>query len=226
MRVIGTDPVTAEHSAHDLWILDERLAFAAGFASDIPMKNLLPRSENDDRPDIVLWDVLFGLGSIASRGGDEEVDDVEPLSKVFIVELKHPGRKSYSVEERVEDQVRKYVAAIKDGTTEGFGRRNIRVSRDCQFHCTVVADFHGGLKDEVSGWAYTLNKQGRASRLEGDFTNVTIEAVEWDYVLRTAREANAALLDAAGLQKARRTDFAADLEEPANGSHRTRNRTR
>lgn len=217
MRVVGTDPATAEHSAHDLWILDERLAFAAGFASDVPLKNYVLESESDDRPDIVLWDVLFGLGSISSPGGDEEVDDVEPLSKVFIVELKHPGRKPYSVEERVEDQVRKYVAAIKNGTVEGFGRRNIRVSPDCQFHCTVVADFEGRLKDEVSGWAYTLNKQGRARRLEGDFANVTIEAVEWDYVLRTAREANAALLDAAGLQKARQTNFAAEQNEVEGG---------
>lgn len=209
MRVIGTNPAVAKHSAHDLWILDERLAFTAGFASDVPLKDYILESASDDRPDIVLWDVLFGLSSIASRGGSEEVDDVEPLSKVFIVELKHPGRKSYSSEERIEDQVRKYVAEIKNGTIEGFGRRNIRVSPDCQFHCTIVADFHGGLKDEISGWAYTLNKQGRARRLEGDFATVTIEAVEWDYVLRTSREANAALLDAAGLQKPRLTDFTA-----------------
>ena len=209
MRIVGTDPATAEHSAHDLWILDERLAFAAGFASDAPLKSYVKESESEDRPDIILWDVLFGLGSIASRGGTEEIDDIEPLTKVFIVELKHPGRKSYAADERVEDQVRKYVAAIQKGTVEGFGRRSIRVSADCQFHCTVVADFHGPLKDEVSGWAYTLNKQGRARQLQGDFSNVTIEAVEWDYVLRTARDANAALLDAAGLQKVRRTDFRA-----------------
>lgn len=207
MRVNSTNPDDEEAAAHDLWLLDERLAFASCFSSDKSLANVLSDSDSALRPDILLWDVLYGMGTVGQQGGEIEIEDTEPLSTVFIVELKHPGRTNYTPEERIEDQVRRYVANIKGGKIEGFGRRNIRVSLDCKFHCLVVADFHGRLADEVSGWDYIHNAQGRERRLGGDHSNVIIQAVEWDYVLASSRQANRALLDAAGLDRARTTTF-------------------
>ncbi|WP_417729535.1 hypothetical protein, partial [Roseovarius sp.] len=66
---------------------------------------------------------------------------------------------------------------------------------------------NGRLADEVSGWDYVHNRRGRERRLGGDHSSVIIQAVEWDYVLSTSRQANRALLDAAGLDRARTTDF-------------------
>lgn len=208
MRVNSTNPDEEESSAHDLWLLDERLAFASSFSSDKRLAAVLDANESDLRPDVLLWDVLYGLGPVGQQGGNEAIEDTEPLSTIFIVELKHPGRENYKPEERIEDQIRRYVTEIKGGKIEGFGRRKIRVSDDCQFHCLVVADFHGRLADEVSGWDYIYNRRGRERRLGGDHSSVIIQAVEWDYVLSTSRQANRALLDAAGLDRPRETDFA------------------
>ncbi|NUB45045.1 sensor histidine kinase [Fertoebacter nigrum] len=207
MRRIGTDPGKWESAGHDLWIVDERLAFTSSFASDLPLREFVIGSELEDRPDIVLWDVGFSLGAVDEVGGIGEVDDARALSEVFIVELKHPGRENYGKDERIEDQVRKYAAAIMNSQVESFGRRRIKVSKDCQFHCLVVADFLGRLGDEVSGWDPIYNERGRQRRLGGKFAGVTIEAVEWDYVLDTARTQNRALLSAAGLQKPGKTKF-------------------
>lgn len=207
MRVNSSNPDEEERAAHDLWLLDERLAFASGFSSDKRLAAVLEDSDSELRPDVLLWDVLYALGPVGHQGGAEDVEDTEPLSTVFIVELKHPGRENYKAEERIEDQVRRYVTEIKGGKIESFGRRKIRVSDDCQFHCLVVADFHGRLADEVSGWDYVHNRRGRERRLGGDHSSVIIQAVEWDYVLSTSRQANRALLDAAGLDRARTTDF-------------------
>lgn len=212
MQVNANNPKDEEAAAHDLWLLDERLAFSSCFSSDKSLANVLSDSDSSLRPDILLWDVLYGMGPVAQQGGVTEVEDTEPLSTMFIVELKHPGRTNYSPEERIEDQVRRYVANIKGGKVEGFGRRNIRVSADCKFHCLVVADFHGRLADEVSGWDYIHNAQGRERRLGGDHSNVIIQAVEWDYVLSSSRQANRALLDAAGLDRARKTTFKKSTE--------------
>lgn len=208
MQVVSTDPKFEEQSAHDLWIVDERLAFASGFASDRSLRSYVSGSTDKDRPDLVIWDTGFGLGTVAHQGGLAEIDDAEPLSKVFVVELKHPGRKSYGPDESIERQVKKYVSALKNGEIEGFGRRNIKVTPDCQFHCFVVADFLGGFADEVEGWDFIYNKRGRRRQLGGAFSSVVIEAVEWDYVLSTARTTNRALLDAAGLGGHGKTDFA------------------
>ncbi|WP_170405099.1 ATP-binding protein [Ruegeria arenilitoris] len=207
MRVNAANPEEEESAAHDLWLLDERLAFASGFSSDKRLAAVLEDSDSDLRPDVLLWDVLYGLGPVGQQGGEEEVEDTEPLSTVFIVELKHPGRENYKPEERIEDQIRRYVSEIKDDKIESFGRRKVSVTKDCQFHCLVVADFHGKLKEEVSGWDYIHNRRGRERRLGGDHSNVVIQAVEWDYVLSSSRQANRALLDAAGLDRPRKTDF-------------------
>lgn len=207
MRTIGSDPKKWESAAHDLWIVDERLAFTSSFASDVPLKDFVVESGLEDRPDIVLWDIGFGLGPVDEAGGKTDIDDTRPLSEVFIVELKHPGRKNYGSEERIEDQVRKYAKAMMDGEVESFGKRKIKVSSDCQFHCLVVADFLGRLGDEVSGWDPIYNGLGRQRRLGGDFSGVTIEAIEWDYMLNSARTQNRALLSAAGMQKSGKTEF-------------------
>ena len=207
MRVVGTDGGRAEPSAHDLWILDERLAFTSAFASDLPLKDFLEESDDEGRPDIVLWDTLFGLGAVGDQSGETPVDDIEQQSKIFIVELKHPGRTNYGPGENVEDQVKRYVKAIKGRTIEGFGRRPIKVTKDCQFHCTIVADFRGGFADQIEGWDYIYNQRARQRRLGGDFDGVVIQALEWDYVLATARENNRALLDAAGMQRHGLTSF-------------------
>lgn len=215
MRILSSNPVHLEQSSHDLWIVDERLAFASGFASDQPIRNFVSESEKTDRPDIVLWDTMYGLGAVSRPGGAAAVDDIEPLSKIFIVELKHPGRRSYGPEESIEQQVMKYVRALRDGTIESFGRRKINVTRDCQFHCFIIADFVGRLGDQVDYWDPIYNRRGRRRQLGGEYSNVVIEAVEWDFVLSTARESNRALLDAAGLQPHGLTDFVAEPSRPS-----------
>lgn len=207
MRVNSNDPVRAEHTAHDLWLLDERLAFASGFASDVPLEQVIVEEDSNLRPDIVLWDHLYCLAPVGQQGGIEGVDDLDPITQVFIVEFKHPGRTGYSAGESVTRQITRYVDRIKAGKIEGFGRRDVLVSDDCRFHCMIVADFRGGLKDEIASWDYIHNRRGRERRLGGDHTNVIIQAFEWDFVLSSAMTSNRALLDAAGLVQRGYTKF-------------------
>ena len=207
MRINSNDPSKAEHTAHDLWLLDERLAFASGFASDAPLKQVIKDDDSEIRPDILLWDHLYCLAPVGQQGGIEGVDDLEPITQVFIVEFKHPGRSGYAAGESVTRQITQYVDRIKAGKIEGFGRRDVSVSDDCRFYGMVVADFRGGLKDEISSWDYIHNRRGRERRLGGDHANVIIQAFEWDFVLSSAMTSNRALLDAAGLVQRGQTRF-------------------
>jgi hypothetical protein len=51
-----------EASDHDLWVIDERLAFARYFASDVPFTKLIEDSKNTERSDLLIFDRLHGLG--------------------------------------------------------------------------------------------------------------------------------------------------------------------
>ena len=214
MQIAGWDYDTVERSSHDLWILDERLTYTAGFSSDLQLRRSIKGSVSDDRPDLVVWDVGFGLGPISVPYGDEDVDEIEQLRDVFIVELKKPGRTEYGPSDRLEDQLTKYIRELKAGDVESFGRRKIRVSDDCRFYCLVVADIEGQLKNgELSSWEPIDNGRGRRRELR--VMNTIIDVFEWSEVLRSARDRNRALLSMAGLSLRADTAFSQKKEEAA-----------
>ena len=207
MQMAGWDYNTVERSGHDLWILDERLTYTAGFSSDLQLRRSIKGSESEDRPDLVLWDVGFGLGPISVPYGDEDVDEIEQLQEIYIVELKKPGRREYGPNDRLEDQLTKYIREIKAGDVESFGRRKIRVSNDCRFYCLVIADIEGQLKDgELASWEPIDNGRGRRRELR--IMNTVIDVFEWSEVLRSARDRKRALLSMAGLSLRADTAFA------------------
>ncbi|MEM1149004.1 MAG: ATP-binding protein [Pseudomonadota bacterium] len=206
MQLAGWDHETVERSSHDLWILDERLTYTAGFSSDLQLRRSMRDSESEDRPDVLVWDVGFGLGPISVPYGDDDVNELEPLQEVFVVELKKPGRKEYGPNDRVEDQLTKYIREIRAGEVESFGRRKIRVSNDCRFYCLVIADIEGQLKNgELSSWEPIDNGRGRRRELR--VLNAIIDVFEWSEVLRSARDRNRALLSMAGLSLRADTAF-------------------
>lgn len=85
MQIRADDPTKVERTKHDLWIVDERMTFAKYFASDIPVSQLIIGEKSSDRPDLMIYDQIHGLGLGAE----------EPLSKVVLIEFKRPGREKY-----------------------------------------------------------------------------------------------------------------------------------
>ena len=153
MRVNGSDPGRMEASGHDLWIVDERLAFTRSFSSDQRLAETMRTGGTDVRPDLLVWDLAHGLGVVDPSDDGEEFDASEPLRKVMVVEFKRPGRTQYKkVEDQIELQITKYLRQLKNGQIEAFNRQTVRVARDCIFYCYVVADIRGDLKDQLDAW--------------------------------------------------------------------------
>ncbi len=71
--------------AHNLWILDDRLAFFSFFASDRPISQMTS-SESGREPDLA----LFYDSCIAWRESDRACDTV------ILVEFKRPGLEHYN----------------------------------------------------------------------------------------------------------------------------------
>ena len=147
MQLRGDDPTKVERSAHDLWVIDERLAFAKYFASDVPTEEIIRESESADRVDVLIFDRLHGLG----------FDSDEPLRRVMLVEFKKPGRKNYDERYSPMNQISKYISLLKGGQVEDFRNERIRIAEDCVFYCYVVADIVGNLEIHTSGWRTTSN---------------------------------------------------------------------
>jgi hypothetical protein len=201
MSVRGDDSNERKSRAHDLWIVDERLAFTRAFSSDRRLDALLKERGTDVRADLIVWDLAYGLGVTDPEQNPDHVDISEPLRKMMIVEFKKPGRRTYQkAEDQIEGQITKYLAQLKGGEIESFSRERVRIADDCVFYCYVVADIIGDLEQQLSVWPKTANGQGRIRALQGDYRG-SIEVVQWQDLINDAWARNQATLQAAGLSR-------------------------
>ncbi len=197
MGIRGDDPLEFKSRAHELWIVDERLAFTRAFSSDKRLDVLMSNGGTADRPDLLIWDLAYGLG-VTDTG---YVDTTEPLRTMMIVEFKRPGRTEYKgAEDQVEAQMVKYLGQLRGGALESFDRSHIRVAEDCVFHCYIVADIIGDLEQQLSNWETTANGQGRIRPLKNQYRG-SIEVIQWQDLVNDAWMRNRATLHAAGLSR-------------------------
>ena len=132
MGVRGDDSSEFKSRAHDLWIVDERFAFTRAFSSDKRLDQLLASGGTSARPDLIIWDLAFGLGIADPEKNPDTVDISEPLKNVMVVEFKKPGRRNYQkADDQIEQQIIKYLSQMKNGEIETFDRERIRIARPC-----------------------------------------------------------------------------------------------
>jgi hypothetical protein len=207
MGIRGDDPTALKSRGHDLWIVDERLAFTRAFSSDKRLDAILAEGGSADRPDILVWDLAYGLGVTDPENGVHAVDVSEPLRKMMIVEFKKPGRRDYRApEDQLEQQITKYLFQLKSGEIETFDRTRVRIAQDCVFYCYIVADIVGDLVLQLSNWETTANGQGRIRPLKNQYQG-SIEVIQWQDLVNEAWQRNRAMLHAGGLSRARSTNI-------------------
>lgn len=204
MSIRGDDPKEPTSRAHELWIVDERLAFTRAFSSDKRLDAILANGGSADRPDLLVWDLAYGLG-VTEPHNPDSVDVSEPLRTMMIVEFKKPGRESYKkAEDQIENQITKYLSQLQGGEIETFERGRVRVAHDCVFYCYVIADIRGDLILQLSNWETTANGQGRIRPLKNQYRG-SIEVIQWQDLVNDAWMRNNATLVAAGLSRSKPT---------------------
>ena len=188
MRVnaLGTEPLTVDPASHDLWVIDERLTFAQYFSSDVSFDEMTKAYQSEDRPDLLIFDRVHGL---------RQSDDA---SKVLLVEFKRPGRSKYRDDENPQLQVQRYVKRLLSQSERDVRGRPVRLSPDTVFYCFVIADCVGRLDEWTDSWARTADGRGRIYQPQAGFRG-SIELIEWDSLIKDARDRNKAFFDSAGI---------------------------
>jgi hypothetical protein len=124
---------------HNLWILDDRLAFYSFFRSDKPFRTFT-ESTSGREPDLA---IIFDQGLAFRRDGRDE--------PIVIIEFKRPGRDDYDGNSNPVNQVLEYVDLFRSGTAvkDKNGKLVKPVSDATRFICYVVADFTETLKKQL-----------------------------------------------------------------------------
>ncbi|MEA3030552.1 MAG: hypothetical protein QOG13_1877 [Sphingomonadales bacterium] len=188
MQINGTaeGPLEVVPASHDLWVVDERLTFAQYFSSDVSFDEMSKAYQSDERPDLLIFDRVHGLR------------ESEGASKVLLVEFKRPGRSQYADAENPQFQVQRYVKKLLSQSERDVRGRPVRLSANTVFYCFIVADCLGRLDEWTDAWARTADGRGRIFHPQGAFKG-SIELIEWDALIKDARDRNQAFFERAGI---------------------------
>ncbi|MBK9267359.1 MAG: ATP-binding protein [Sphingomonadales bacterium] len=173
---------------HNLWMLDERLNFAAYVSSEKPIN-----AGNGSRTDITIFDKR-----VAFRGENEA------SNPITIFEFKKPSRDDFANPSSKEDpvqQIIRYVNQIRDGNFKTPKGREILVNENTPFYGYVVCE----LTQKVKTW---LDREKNFTPMPdglGWFTwypnnRLYMEVLSWDKILKDAEMRNKVFFNKLGLE--------------------------
>ena len=186
MTVDSTD-ITIDN--HNLWVLDDRLAYYQYFASDKQIKQFVKSSDSKKEPDIVLFNgcTLF-----------ERKNQNQP---VVIIEFKRPARTDYTGKENPIQQIYDYIDDLRDKkVATPAGRLITEISDKTPFFCYVVCDNTPNLQNILK--RERMNKElpgGRGWYGENSSYNAYFEILEYKTLLDDARIRNEAFFKELGI---------------------------
>ena len=174
---------------HNLWILDDRLAFYNFFASDLPIKSFV-NADTSREPDIA----FFYDSCIAWRENERFCDTV------ILVEFKRPGLEVYTDKNDPFMQLMDYVSLFKTGKTvrDRDGKIISGIGHNTAFHCYIIADLTEGLKKRLRGhFESTPDRKGLFGYTRNPDTYT--EVIPYDKLLFDAQARNAIFFSKLGL---------------------------
>lgn len=160
---------------HNLWLIDERLAFCEYIASDLPLE---PKSS---RPDLLFLDKSVALS-------DEDTPSI--YNTISIVELKRPMRTGYTEIDNPMIQMIKYVRQIGTGKCKTKDGRPIAVGNNTKFYLYAICDIDDSLRGILQNSDYNITADGEGYYTYNKNINAHIEIIPFDKVVRNARQRN------------------------------------
>lgn len=189
----STDEISYEK--HNLWLLDERLAYNTYIASDKPFAQIAgyedsSREEKRKRPDIY----AYTFSTV------EPDDTGSPFKSLDIFEFKRPMRDDYKPDENPYKQIQDYLEIIRQGNAKTKDKRSFKVIEGGLIYCHVICDFTKTLTSMLEREDFKqVGNQDWYIRYHQAY-NAFIEVKSFDFVLELATKRNQILFDKLGLK--------------------------
>lgn len=185
----STEELTYED--HNLWLLDDRLAFYTYFRSDKPFTAQVSGDEaSSERPDVTFFDLGLGF------------DSSDLNHPITIVEFKRPKRDDYTLADNPISQVRSYVDQLRvAGEAIKFDGTPLRtITADTPFMCHIIADITPSLRGVMRQLGQFSQKAGSSSYYWWDDNFKTfIEISSFKEVVASAKARNQAFFQKLGI---------------------------
>nr|WP_321454030.1 hypothetical protein [uncultured Carboxylicivirga sp.] len=178
-----------DYEDHNLWLIDERLAYHQYLASDKPFKKLeIVDADSNDRPDLISFNEYYENKFAFS-------DSKSKFQSIVIVELKRPMRKSYDTDdENPIDQVLNYIDNIKNDKKTLKDERLFNV-KEIPFYCYIICDLTPKIKTVAKRHDFTETFDGEGYFGYRKEYNAYFEIISYDKLLDDSKKRNQILFD-------------------------------
>lgn len=162
---------------HNLWLIDDRLAYYDFWASDQSIRSFIKTSEAKERPDLILFQ---GSHLLRREGTDQPI---------VIVEFKRPARKEYTDDENPIKQIYDYIRELRDNkVTDNEGALITEIGPDTPFFCYLVCDITPRLKALLEDYGIVQALPGgRGYFGYNDTRRAYVEVLQYSEIVKDAR---------------------------------------
>lgn len=172
---------------HNLWLIDEKLAYCSYISSDIPFDNC----PKEKRADLMILDCPVAVSDEENRGRE--------YGTIVLFELKRPMRNDYDGGNNPVNQLYEYVARLKKNNVTDKDGRIIRVGESTQFYLYAVCDITSTLESVLINYDFTQTPDKMGYYRYNERMNAYIEILSYDKIISDAHKRNKILFDKLGL---------------------------
>ena len=176
-----------EYQAHNLWLIDERLAYCDYISSDIPFDN----NPKEDRTDVMILDKPVAVSDEPNTGREYET--------IVILELKKPMRNDYTQAENPIIQMLGYVDKISSNEMKDKNGRIIKTGENTQFYLYAVCDITSKLKKIAEDYDFIETPDTRGMYKYHEKKRSYIEILSFDKIIDDAGKRNRILFEKLGI---------------------------
>lgn len=184
MRTTSDD---TQYSSHNLWLIDEKLAYCSYISSDIPFDN----DPKQERTDLMILDSPVAVSDEANTGAEYET--------IVLFELKRPMRDDYNDGSNPVTQLYNYVAFLKSGKARDKDGRPIKASANTKFYLYAVCDVTNTLERILDYHDFTQTPDKLGFYRYNEKMNAYIEILSYDKIINDAKQRNKILFDKLGI---------------------------
>lgn len=176
-----------DYTMHNLWLVDEKLAYCNYISSDIPFDN----NPKEIRTDLMILDSPVAVSDEENNGTEYET--------IILFELKRPMRDDYSDGSNPITQLYGYVKKLQTNTAKDKDGRIIRVSSRTKFYLYAVCDVTSSLERILDFHDFTQTPDKMGYYKYNEKMNAYIEVLSYDKIIMDSKMRNRILFEKLGL---------------------------
>lgn len=176
-----------DYNNHNLWLIDESLAYSSYICSDVPFDS----KGNNQRPDLLVLDSPVAVAEISNTG--------MAFDSITIFELKRPMRNDYNGQSNPISQMYEYVEKIQQGKVTDINGRPIIVSENTKFYLYAICDITSTLKSVLKQHSFKQTPDLMGYYVYNEAYSAYVEVLPFDKIINSAKQRNKILFDKLGI---------------------------